>query len=604
MSTQKLLVRAFIWFAGINLSILILVCLWVARTGLPQAAQILAWIAIGILALTLVCSLIFVGLVLHRYYMRTKLEAAAVLREKQEKQEKAKKQKIVVDADTRRPLPAPAQRRNPETPLPDTQLPAVRPRSEPIVRQQGTMVPGRQQTALSPVWGSPDDDEEDDGPVTPPEQMAVWTPPQEEDPEPLVLQEDVEELVDDCGISPRYTFRDVLPTLRSIIAVGDMMYGMSEHGFIRGTMAGAKAVGLIGLPGSGKSTLFYFMVAQLMMLRASFDVFDPHATLHPLKGMSNYAHKVETIWKRVPVVTKIFEDRLRRFDENGSVCKDPIYVLVVDELGAIVSRENMSGIQKEDARSVRKLLNLLVAEARKLNMFVLVGSQTLPATTLPTETRDILTSRYIFDSNPRQAQMAGLIDEGLPLLKRLKKAMPGTVILDVPKKSVKLVAIPYTTPKDIEELALVMGYTHPSRMDSLPLSQPKQPSVIAPPHRSTMPAQRLSPAIMGAPSEIDFPGVGKIPVWVVDHIKRESKRVNTRREVIALMPTGWKSHDKTYPIIQAVCDAYGLLIEHVGPQGKLVLDGDSDVLDPNEQTQFFDEDEIPFATGERDSMAM
>jgi hypothetical protein len=209
-------------------------------------------------------------------------------------------------------------------------------------------------------------------------------------------------------------------------------------------------VDIIGLPGRGKSTLLYFLIAQFVRMQAKITIFDPHATLMQLKNIGNYAHNMENILKWVPLVHDEFDERQKRFEENGGECHDPYYVLVIDELAAIATHERMMRKKNRNFDSVIDLIQRIVIEGRKYRIFCFVASQAIPSTVLPTLARDNFASHYAFYSTALNARMTGFTSEQIKrFIDPLKKREAGYCAINPQRLDMHIGTIPYTTPKDV-----------------------------------------------------------------------------------------------------------------------------------------------------------
>ncbi len=94
---------------------------------------------------------------------------------------------------------------------------------------------------------------------------------------------------------------------------------------------------------------------------------------------------------------------------------------------------------------------MFVLEARKWNGYGFISGQSLPASVLPTLTRNNLSSRIIFECSPESARQMELPKVAIQtMLPRLKGAERGTHIADYSTWSApELADIPLTTEDDL-----------------------------------------------------------------------------------------------------------------------------------------------------------
>jgi hypothetical protein len=93
----------------------------------------------------------------------------------------------------------------------------------------------------------------------------------------------------------------------------------------------------------------------------------------------------------------------------------------------------------------------IVLEGRKVGMYALISGQGIPAALLDgTLVRDALSSRYVFNTTPQQARLAGLDNEtARQLLAVLNTTGPGRAILASSRLKPEVIAVPHTTVNDI-----------------------------------------------------------------------------------------------------------------------------------------------------------
>src|SRR5260221_7964666 len=243
----------------------------------------------------------------------------------------------------------------------------------------------------------------------------------------------------------------VAPIFKDIeaeITKDSMILGYDGYGEpVLGTILDLLSTNVVGKPGRGKSTALYFFTAQLMRIGAIVQIFDPHGALASLAKATIYEHDYDRMSACVNYIRKEMTLRKRRYVDNGSKCFDRHYLLIVDEMPAIASWErNQNKLGNKSVNSILALIEDIVLQGRKFNMYVMVSGQGMPATVLPTLTRDSLSSHFVFYTTDRHAQLAGLDkDVAKALLPRIRIAGPGVCELDAAPREPELVATPSTT---------------------------------------------------------------------------------------------------------------------------------------------------------------
>lgn len=254
-------------------------------------------------------------------------------------------------------------------------------------------------------------------------------------------------------------FRQVVPYIKD----DQVVLGFGESGAVLGKVLDWLSTLIVGRPGNGKSTGLYFFIAQLMMLNARFQVLDPHGTLLPLKEMLPYVNRNDGCINMAPVIEQELEDRMARYEANGSRCEDEHYMLIVDELPSIADREQqllkrMDKRQRAEFRSLIDVIRRVVCEGRKYKMYCMVVGQSIPASILPTIARDNMSTRYVFYCSEAHARMAGLdnrsIEEMLPAL----QGAVGKCIIAPARMQPFIGAIPFTEEDDLRYVIDATGY--------------------------------------------------------------------------------------------------------------------------------------------------
>lgn len=264
---------------------------------------------------------------------------------------------------------------------------------------------------------------------------------------------------------PKVTLPDAPPFQQVVPYIQDdqVVLGFGSSGPVLGKVLDWLSTLIVGRPGNGKSTGLYFFIAQLMMLRARFQVLDPHGTLLPLKEMLPYVNRNDGCIQMAPVIEQELEDRMARYETNGSRCEDEHYMLIVDELPSIADREQqllkrMDKQQKAEFRSLIDVIRRVVCEGRKYKMYCMVVGQSIPASILPTIARDNMSTRYVFFCSEAHARMAGLdnrsIEEMLPAL----QGAVGKCIIAPARMQPFIGAIPFTEEADLRAVIESTGY--------------------------------------------------------------------------------------------------------------------------------------------------
>jgi hypothetical protein len=452
-----------------------------------------------------------------------------------------------------------------------------RPRPMALPKPGTTRLPSKALVVTpSPVW---EDEEEEEERVVARDRPLPVSPAAASAP---VLPEDLDDRRDDMGIAV-VKFGALLPNIREYATQGKLILGISQVGMLIGTLKDLLAVNIVGQPGRGKTSFLYFLIAQLMLAfagtkKGTFWILDPNATLMELKAIFNYAQNKEEISRVVPTLNEEFEARQKSFELHNGKCVDPPFVLIVDEVPAIAAWEvKQQRLIREKKRKtkVNSLIDFLqeyVLEGRKYNMYLFVAGQSMPATILPTLTRDNLTSHYVFYCSDDHAKMAGLRKKDIPLVEELQFAGPGYCILDASLKTeAKIIGIPETTVEDILALA------GERIVEADPIKKLESPPAVPSQHR----AQRLRPMEV-------FAGVGPVDQELVNEIVRIAGTVKTRTEIRERLPEGHRSQ-KDYKVVQAVCDSRHLLVPKLPMQGRLHLAGDGR---PHDLTEVFAEEEV------------
>ena len=268
-----------------------------------------------------------------------------------------------------------------------------------------------------------------------------------------------------------------LPTAPAFSAIahqigdGRLILGYSNQGAIYGSVDDLLSMGVVGKPGTGKSSALLFYLTMLILSGAMVYVLDPHGSLNELSAYMNYTDDLEDIGVVVPELHKELDERSALYKQTKRVRK-PLLVLI-DELPVISRWEQ----KNKPEHSTLELVERVVLEARKFNCYVILSGQSLPAEVLPTLTRDNLSSRIVFNSSGAHARMIGLDElSRKKLLPLLKSAPSGTAILDVSRRSEAIiVSLPHTSIDDLREAVGMNEYAftelHTGFQGHSPLSQ-------------------------------------------------------------------------------------------------------------------------------------
>lgn len=226
------------------------------------------------------------------------------------------------------------------------------------------------------------------------------------------------------------------------------LLGYSHAGPIHGGVDELLSVLVIGRPGTGKTNLLRFMLAQLLDAGSEVAIMDMHGSLSDLANLRGavrwYSESRETTEKLVATLTEELEKRLAQY-RKGKRDFRPLLFLV-DEWNILA----------EAVPEAAVIAKRFILEARKVRGYALISGQSAPAKTFGDSTaRDNLSSRYIGWTTPNQARMAGLdasADEIKALLGMLKEGKTGRAILARSSDEPVIVAIPYTTAGDLDRV--------------------------------------------------------------------------------------------------------------------------------------------------------
>lgn len=219
------------------------------------------------------------------------------------------------------------------------------------------------------------------------------------------------------------------PSYAALLAGGwrptadNLILGVGASGPIYGRLADLLSCGVLGRPGSGKTSLLRLVAVQACAVGVRVIAFDPHGGLD-LVGVEVASSMTEIAEMAGQVMGEL--DRRIAARRPGQ----PLLVLA-DELPAWAA----------GSESGRACLRRIVLEGRKYQCFAYIGGQTLPAGLLDgIGVRDSLSSRYVFRSSPTVARQ---MIETEPA-RRAIALEPGQALLDCARTSgPTVVSIPW-----------------------------------------------------------------------------------------------------------------------------------------------------------------
>ncbi|HET8842298.1 MAG TPA: hypothetical protein VFN35_12575 [Ktedonobacteraceae bacterium] len=253
--------------------------------------------------------------------------------------------------------------------------------------------------------------------------------------------------------------------MKHLIKPGRDILGFNGTHFIVSTsLKQSINVGLIGLPGSGKTTCLTFHCAQAIVRGAIIRGWDLHGDVAAdLGSIFNILDEVEEIvadcrWIQQERDRRIALRKRAKAGDGRAVAqweatREIFYI--IDEFNALKLRLKS---RKENWELVTDTLLSLISEGRKFKMRVVLTGQSLPAALFgngASGTRDNLSTRYAFKTTAQQARTLNIeqpaIESLLPLI--AGKDTEGYAILDGgPLVQAMLISIPLTTVDDIRAL--------------------------------------------------------------------------------------------------------------------------------------------------------
>jgi hypothetical protein len=194
------------------------------------------------------------------------------------------------------------------------------------------------------------------------------------------------------------------------------------------------STGIIGRPGTGKSTVLRFHYLQCKLVGARVVVWDLHRTIvRSLPGAEAFT-RIEEIDRSAAEMCALLDRRI-----NNDRYDDQPIMLLADEFNLLAPNSS----------AVTEAMGRIILEGRKVRMYAMISGQGLPAKLFGDSTpRDALSSRFVLHTTTRQASMIGLDRDSLPLVLNLPR---GAAVVDGPIDP-EVLSIPNTTESDILSL--------------------------------------------------------------------------------------------------------------------------------------------------------
>jgi hypothetical protein len=257
--------------------------------------------------------------------------------------------------------------------------------------------------------------------------------------------------------------------IREAISPGHLILGYNLDGAIPGDISDLLSTGIIGRPGTGKTTMLRFACGQVLRIGGQPFLMDPHGSIvDELGDLLECAEDASSIERLAARLEQELDRRLLARRAGQSIGAPML--LLADEWPII----------SQLAAEAVRVIGRVILEGRKVGVYALVSGQGLPADQLGGSLfRDALSSRYVFCTTPAQARMAGMDNEtAKSLMARLETAGPGYAILASARRRPEIVAIPDTTPDDLRVLVgsyelppLPMKTVDAASLSSLSLSE-------------------------------------------------------------------------------------------------------------------------------------
>lgn len=226
--------------------------------------------------------------------------------------------------------------------------------------------------------------------------------------------------------------------------------------YIWGDISDLISTAVVGIPGTGKSTLLRFVVAQLIKVGGSVVVWDPHGSIaREMSGFFPCYDGPEEIGKSAFEMLAELERR-RKLYKAQQLLGDPL-LIVIDEWLLISDCPGAAG------KAINRAVREVVLEGRKFGMYILLAGQSLPAASFKesgTAVSRAFVTRYVFNVNRMHAIQVGIpAEEAKRLLPVIEFAGVGVAIISSGRLGVRprIVAIPTTVTSDIRA-ALLSDY--------------------------------------------------------------------------------------------------------------------------------------------------
>lgn len=223
--------------------------------------------------------------------------------------------------------------------------------------------------------------------------------------------------------------------------------------FIWGDISDLISTAVVGIPGTGKSTLLRFVVAQLIKVGGSVVVWDPHGSIaREMAGFFPCYDGAEEIGKSAFEMLDELERR-RKLYKAQQLLGDPL-LIVIDEWLLISDVPGAAG------KAINTAVRQVVLEGRKFGMYILLAGQSLPAASFKesgTAVSRAFVTRYVFNVNRMHAIQVGIpAEEAKRLLPVIEYAGAGVAIISSGRLGVRprIVAIPTTVTSDIRAALL------------------------------------------------------------------------------------------------------------------------------------------------------
>lgn len=220
------------------------------------------------------------------------------------------------------------------------------------------------------------------------------------------------------------------------------------------------SVGIVGKPGSGKTSLDRYFTAMALKRGAEISGWDMHGDIvrelgsafsildDPRDIVDDAAWIISEIDRRTALYKLVYKHRDPEAIEQWSTLPELFHM--IDEFTALMT------VLKSDKKSTalcRDALLRLITEGRKLKMRTVISGQSLPAEIFGgSGARDNLQTRYAFGAEPEQARMLGIPESAIADLLPLvggDDSKGYAVLCGGPLKSAVIVSVPWTTVDDI-----------------------------------------------------------------------------------------------------------------------------------------------------------